>query len=333
MKGKQRDIRYDIVRTVAILFVVCIHSYPATMGDGDVNVYVNSLVNVCISTAVPLFVMLSGALLLGRRESIVFTLTHRMKRLLVPFLFWSVIVYGAFFLTRYGFSAPMMGECLKGYLHDLVTMDIHQVYWFVYMMFGLYLLLPLLRIVVQSSPNAFRYLLLLVICGLVMGKCFPQSRFVWLWNNQYFTWVFLFLMGHCVVSWRFASARASRWVAAMSLVCLMALCVILEARQLNGGVWDLAKMALYVASFCFLFTAFPNRVGHSCVASGVTMMSRMSYGIYLSHVLFVSLYIRWLSGVMMSGWLMFVGVVALVTVTSVIVLTILEKIGLEKIVM
>ena len=330
--GNQRDIRYDIIRTVAILFVVCIHSYPAIMGD-DVNVYVNSLVNVCISTAVPLFVILSGALLLGRREPVFYALRHRLKRLLVPFLFWSVIVYCSFFFIRQGFSVPSIVECFKGYLHDLVTMNIHQVYWFVYMMIGLYLLLPLMRIVVQSAPKSFNYLLLFVLCGMVIGKSFPQSQYVLWWNNQYFTWVFLFLSGYGAVTCQFASSKTYRLISALSAVCLLALCVVLDVRQLNGGVYDLAKIAFYVACFCFLFTVLPQSGYRPALKSCIIKLSRLSYGIYLCHILFVSLYIRLLSGLMMPQWLTFVCVVALVTVTSVIVLTILKRIGLGKIVL
>lgn len=332
MMSEQRDIRYDIIRAVAILFVVCIHSYPAIIGR-DVNVYVNSFVNVCISTAVPLFVMLSGALLLGRKESISFTLRHRLKRILVPFLFWSVIVYFSFFFIRQGFSAPTTAVCLKGYVHDLVAMNIHPVYWFVYMMIGLYLLLPILRIVVQSGPKAFNYLLMFVFCGLVIGKCFPQSPFVTWWNNLYFTWVFLFLSGYWAATSRFTSSKAFRLISALSLVCLMALCVVLEVRQLNESVYDLVKLAYYVAGFCFLLSVLPKRGHHPAMTSCIVKMSRLSYGIYLSHILFVSLYIRLLSGMMMPRWLIFVCVIALVTVTSAIVLTFLKKIGLGKIVM
>ncbi len=330
--GNQRDIRYDIIRSVAILFVVCIHSYPAIMG-GDVNVYVNSLVNVFISTAVPLFVILSGALLLGRRESLFYTLSHRLKRLLVPFLFWSVIVYCSFFFMRQGFSVPSMVEFFKGYLHDLVTMNIHQVYWFVYMMIGLYLLLPLLRLVVQSAPKAFNYLLLFVLCGLVIGKSFAQSQYVMWWNNQYFTWVFLFLSGYGAVTWKFASSKTYRLISVLSAMFLLALCVILDVRQLNGGVWDLAKIAFYVVFFCFLFTVFPKNGYHPVLKSCITELSRLSYGIYLCHILFVSLYIRLLSAMMLPRWLTFVCVVVLVTATSGFVLTILKKIGLGKVVM
>ena len=227
----------------------------------------------------------------------------------------------------------MMAECFKGYLHDLVPMSIHQVYWFVYMMIGLYLLLPLLRIVVQSGQKVFHYLLLLVLCGLVIGKSFPESQFVSWWNNQYLTWVFLFLAGYVAVTWQPASSKTNSLISSISLVCLLALCVILEVMQMNGGVYDLAKIAFYVSAFSFLFTVLPKRCNHTAVTSFITMISRLSYGIYLCHILFVSLFIRLLTGMMMPRWLMFVSVVALVTATCTIILIVLKKIGLGKIVM
>lgn len=332
MNNVQRDIRYDIIRVVAILFVICIHSFHAIL-DGVNSVRLNACVDVCISTAVPLFVMLSGALLLGRREAISVVFKHRLKRILLPFLFWSVIVYGVFFFVKHEFSASAMMDCCRGYLRDLVSLDLHQIYWFVYMMTGLYLLLPLLRMAVQSGKAAFRYLLLLVTCGLVLGKCFPQSEFVALWDNQYFTWVFLFLSGYKAVTWQAASSKAFGLVSTLSFVGLFVLCYWLQVRGMSGGLCDLARIGYYVSVFCFLLTILPRRGGGQAVTGAIAGVSRMSYGIYLCHILFVSLFIRLLSGVMMPGWPMFVCVVALVLVSSVLVLTVLRKIGLEKIVM
>lgn len=332
MNNGQRDIRYDIIRVVAILFVVCIHSFHALF-DGVKSDGLVAGVDVCISTAVPLFVMLSGALLLGRREPISAVYRHRLPRILLPFLFWSVIVYGAFyFIHHQGFTLQALTQCLKGYCHDLVKLDLHQIYWFVYMMAGLYLLLPLLRIVVQSGRQAFHYLLLLVTCGLVLGKCFPQSAFVALWDNQYFTWVFLFLSGYKAVTWQSASGKAFGLISTLSFVALFALSYWLQVRGVGGGLCDLANMAYYVSAFCFLLAILPGRSGSRAVTGAVTSLSRMSYGIYLCHILFVSLYLRLLSGVMMPGWLMFVCVVALAMASSVVVLTALAKMGLGKLV-
>ncbi len=67
---KERDLNYDLVRCLAIFFVIGIHS-SGFVGDEHRlgfslagNVLYETWQTV-ISTAVPLFVMLSGALLLG----------------------------------------------------------------------------------------------------------------------------------------------------------------------------------------------------------------------------------------------------------------------------
>lgn len=67
-----RDFSLDIIRSIAIIFVICIHSM------GKLNILVtaffdeNAISHLFLSSiiymGVPLFVMLSGALLLGKEE-------------------------------------------------------------------------------------------------------------------------------------------------------------------------------------------------------------------------------------------------------------------------
>jgi hypothetical protein len=108
--------------------------------------------------------------------------------------------------------------------------------------------------VVQSGQKAFNYLLMFVLCGLVIGKCFPQSPFVTWWNNLYFTWVFLFLSGYWAATSRFTSSKAFRLISALSLVCLMALCVVLRMTVLDSAPYR--TNAMMNANFFALGMAF-----------------------------------------------------------------------------
>ena len=96
--SSSRILVYDIIRVIAILFVVCIHSMEAIdkyayQNPDSIEFVIANLLNSAIHTGVPLFVMLSGALLLDKDESIRTFFCKRVKRVLLPFIVWSVIVY------------------------------------------------------------------------------------------------------------------------------------------------------------------------------------------------------------------------------------------------
>lgn len=75
-KSIERSVNFDCIRTLAILFVICIHSMGemeqviSSVHCGTLTKIVGALLNSIIHSGVPLFVMLSGALLLNKNEPI-----------------------------------------------------------------------------------------------------------------------------------------------------------------------------------------------------------------------------------------------------------------------
>lgn len=152
-----RNEAFDLIRAVAIVFVICIHSM-GYIGDvvqhsADISYLfvVKGVYDCVIYTGVPLFVMLSGALLLGKTEEWSVFFHKRFKRVLIPFVIWSVIV---FLIQSYvegdGLHFP---TSFVEFLRQFFTNGVHGIYWFVYMLIGLYLLVPLLRILLSNSDE------------------------------------------------------------------------------------------------------------------------------------------------------------------------------------
>ena len=84
---QNRILSFDMIRTIAIMMVVAIHSQSplnsAFDSEGDLlgpAHWAKAFWHI-IYTAVPLFVMLSGALLLGKDESILLFLKKRLYRI------------------------------------------------------------------------------------------------------------------------------------------------------------------------------------------------------------------------------------------------------------
>ncbi|WP_395606530.1 acyltransferase [Pseudomonas sp. B22129] len=128
--------------------VVFLHVSAAGVSEfGEGWIYFNiydSLVRACV----PLFLMLSGALLLGRDEAVAVFYTKRFLRIFPPLIFWSIfyVVWKAWLAGDLsGVSASLL-SVLKGpaYFH----------LWYLYALVGIYLFIPFMSKIYRNSTHS-----------------------------------------------------------------------------------------------------------------------------------------------------------------------------------
>jgi len=94
MKHK-RIVYIDVIRVVAMFLVILAHACSAryAVRDGSSSWNMVNLLVVVTEVAVPLFFMISGATILNskRTTDIKYLYKHRLVRLVIPFMIWSVI--------------------------------------------------------------------------------------------------------------------------------------------------------------------------------------------------------------------------------------------------
>jgi surface polysaccharide O-acyltransferase-like enzyme len=120
-------------------------------------------------SCIALFVMLSGALLLQPaklNEPIRGFLKKRLSRLGLAFVFWSMIYLAwGFYIGKVPITFSNIGQ---GILRDLFTGADYQ-FWFIYLIVGLYLITPILRVVIASgNERVIRYLIALWFTGVAI---------------------------------------------------------------------------------------------------------------------------------------------------------------------
>ena len=96
--SEQRIVWLDVVRLVAMFTVVCCHSadpfnfYPGTSPDIDDIKLWGAIYGAVLRPCVPLFVMITGALLLPVKGDVTAFYKKRISRVFFPFLIWSLIL-------------------------------------------------------------------------------------------------------------------------------------------------------------------------------------------------------------------------------------------------
>ena len=149
----RRVIYFDVLRIVAIFVVVAVHLSAMHWADVDVNSRAWFAFNLYCTAgkwSVPIFVMISGALFLGREVSISAILKKNVARIATVFLSWSGCYALVYLVFRHAPLSVVLSQFITGHYH----------LWFLYMIVGLYLLIPLLRPIVQNE-TLMRYFLLL----------------------------------------------------------------------------------------------------------------------------------------------------------------------------
>lgn len=156
----------DVVRVVAIIGVVIIHVTNAVYTRLDffgaptwfATVFLDSFSRISI----PLFIMLSGFLLLGKEESFEKSLSRISKRIFIPFIFWLLFYlwYGGGIPYIYRINAEIFSNIFKGNVYHL---------YFLVIVIGLYFTAPLFRAFLKTASTKQQNLLvrMLIAIGIV----------------------------------------------------------------------------------------------------------------------------------------------------------------------
>ena len=117
--------------------------------------------------AVPIFVMISGALMLdpAKKFSIKKIYSKNILRMIVVFAIWSILyILFDFFVLKDDFVGfvDVLKNFFAGYYHM----------WFIYMLIGLYIITPVLRVITKRQ-TAMEYFL---IVGIILGIILPGIK-------------------------------------------------------------------------------------------------------------------------------------------------------------
>ena len=208
----QHIVWLDVVRFIAMFTVVCCHCtdpfnfYPGTAPNiGEIKLW-GAIYGSVLCPCVPLFVMITGALLLPVRGDTSTFYKKRIPRVFYPFLIWSVL-YNLFpWITGLlGLNPqiildffPYAGEevmqqsfsvSLKYILMIPFNFSILAVHmWYIYLLIGLYLYLPVFSAWVEKASERAKLMFLLAWGVTLLLPYYYQfvSNYLWgtcSWNS------------------------------------------------------------------------------------------------------------------------------------------------------
>ncbi|WP_207426220.1 acyltransferase [Pedobacter sp. SYSU D00535] len=293
MKYSQK-VWADNMRVLATVSMILLHVISPILykfGNASWQLWhAGNLIDSAVRFCVPVFVMLSGALLLGKDFRLKDFLVKRLLRVVLPFVFWSGIYIVYDLLMG---KSRMVG--LANWLVLKVQAGAAYHLWYIYMIVGLYLFIPILnKWIKHCSQKEIQYFLCIWFTTLMLNQSL-FSRFKPAIELSYFSG----FLGYLVLGYYLSTVQFANIAKAVSISFL------LLGVGITATAWGTFHYSAEEGRFVGILYGFltPNVL---LTSAGVFILVRLltpqkkrdrklrdfictySYGIYLVHVLVLS---------------------------------------------
>lgn len=155
---KSRNIKIDIIKTIAIIFVVGIHVLAPALRH--YYIYSKSWIftavgRTIVAPAVPLFFMCSGALLFKKDKEIKYDkiLKKYIPRITIPLFFWATIYEFIQMYYRTELFNLSNDENLGLVFRNIFTFKHNYQLYYIYIMMVFYLMTPIIKAFIKNVDN------------------------------------------------------------------------------------------------------------------------------------------------------------------------------------
>lgn len=311
-KYSNYNFSIDVIRTLAIFGVVAIHTVNSVFERPDFfggkSWWITIVIDSISRISIPLFIMISGYLLLVKNEKFDLTLKRILNRLAIPLVFWTLVTYISAHLND--FSAIFKPVF---YLR-FITGDVY-LYYFLTILIGLYFISPLLSSFLSKSKVKEQIIFsfsFLVVGMMSMGgqylikSCASENLF-----TKGLPYIGLFMIGYLVGTNKLIVKNKFVTMILYMLGVVATVCLnyyyysqgsisVLRSNY-PGCITHYADTYLSVnvvlmsiTAFLLLFNAKFQSLKNTVLEKVVYSIARASFGIYLVHLFVVNFWDNYL---------------------------------------
>lgn len=301
---KKRIFYFDVLRAIAILGIVFCHAavYFVSTGVNSPYFFIAAFFDCFRDFSIPIFVILSGALLLARHDSLVDFFKKRLSRLLVPFIFWVIIyiIYSSIYI-KHSFDVSNAIDIFFG-----TSGTLGVAFWFIWMIIIAYIGIFLINKCMEFGNERIenfdkRFITFLTILSVLYIACSQFGLFSpysprLLYFASFLSYI---IIGYFIANNDYVGNR----IPTNSMI-IVTLCVsiglyfyyifgfvvpnsILANHFVYKGYFNLLIMTLSVNVFSLFKYLSKTRsfieMEEKCLGKGLIAISKYSYGIYLCH--------------------------------------------------
>lgn len=288
--SRGRSVGIDIIKALAVLFVLCVHFslntnyYKTPIADG--NMFFQSCLRWLFFLGVPLFLMCTG--FLNYKKTISRGYYLKVFRVIIPYLLISIL---CLFLKKPTDPTPVPVGFQEAVL-SVFSFKADSYSWYVNMYIGLFLIAPLFNIVVNTLDQKKSRILL---GALIVAISLPATFNPLFDNIQSINYFFLpnWWQGFYPVLYYFIGAYIAKYkiemnksICALGLIFLIffqtGLQIFLNRHQQNNWLMsDYSSLFVVAESICFFLLLYSANVKNRPFKIAVKWVSVLTLEIYL----------------------------------------------------
>lgn len=290
---QQRVFFFSLLRVMAAVAVIAIHvvaTYCDSLGTIPFNQWVTAVaINGASRWAVPIFILISGALMLSDRRpfDLRYYVRRRLGKVVIPFVVWSLFYAWLSGWSTSGFEGEAAWQTLFASPQEATYYHLGFFYYFI----PLYLVIPFLQWGVKRWSDPLLYWL--VVPWLITTTLFLLGA-DGLWSNDLWLFSGYLPLGYLL----YHKWPSNRWslllltlsgLGALYLTVSEVVALSLAQGEYSVGLWFSYKTlnVVVIASMIFVLArTWATRLPLSW-QQGVNVISQHSLGIYLLHPIFL----------------------------------------------
>lgn len=324
------------LRVIATIFVVMIHASTGFLYRIDTEAFdwnYANWINAATRCSVPIFVIISGYLLLHKNENTWLFYKKRIPKLLYPFAFWTLI-YLVYYFYRYTNFESLSSEKIGSIILDKILHGANAHLWYLYMIIGLYLAIPFLRKIMLQSTNReieiFLFFWMLSMCFTSKPLYSVMPKF----DLTFFSGYVGYLVLGYYLSIQDFKFKNRTWVFALTYILMVVIGAIgtnilnQGANKLNTFFYNYVFVTTAIAAAC-LFLWVKESVKQAKVSNWILIVDKYSFGIYLSHIIPLNYLHPLISKHFSTAWVIPLATLSTV-IASVLITLIIRKIPYGK---
>ena len=316
---RERIIYLDYLKALAIFSIITMHIAAFMANTEALNLTMHNLSQIG-RFAVPMFLMVSGVLLLNRDYgSFKAFFIKRASKITIPFVFWVlIIILLTFYINNYG-PDNLLSVIYASFFN-------FGILWYYWMIIGVYLALPIINEYVKNTGlEGIKYFLVIaIIASIIYQTCKIFKLHTYLDFRFFIGPIFYILLGYYLHNKKFKISDNKIALISLALFIITSLLkttlnmltsdfTIFYALNnhtfIEGGniffetYLDIGILEIiHVSSLFLLLKYLPLDKLSKSVSKFFTSISKSTWGIYCSHSIFLILIPIYLGDVHLTGF-------------------------------
>ena len=283
-------------RVLATVCVVLLHVTSSALYKynqvPNFHWWIGNVYDSFVRFSVPLFLMITGALLLGKQHDYPIFLKKKVLRIFLPFVFWTTIYIGYNFLEPPQFNGKLASQSNFEWILQQAKEGSSYHLWYMYMLLGIYVAMPLLAKIIAKVRKLYLELFLLTWVLFISLSASYTSNSNFEWN----LWYYLGYLGYVVLGYYLSIINTkSKRVSTLAVITFtIGLFVTFYGTFYytdKTGVFCknyysyLIPNVLLMATSVYVLLKNADIKLNGVLKTARNIIDKHSYGIYLSHIL------------------------------------------------